>query len=1153
MRTEFKIIVLVAVLLLPVVFAPASYAALSAVGPTDPTNGFPEWYQDATGLSLAPCFDSNGFCAVTMSGVPNPTAPVVFPTNFPEEFFYFEANTSAGTTLYYAALKGAFFNGPVSDGDQMVFARIRIRDTAAPDGMYTVTHPYGVDTIVAAGGGVNFTEDIGTIPGIFTMALTGRVGPFLRNATGLITSPDGNTYIGDSTTPVLVTGTSVTSVTVAGPLNATSNTFVIEGKVFVSTPEPPAGGVIAGAVKSDSNVAIGGVRVQVFSSAGMPMPTMPMFIGETTTDGSGNYSFGGLQKGTYLVCFDGSAANYINECYENKPWNSWSDIAYATAVNVTYGQTTTLNDALLTPGGSITGTVTNNSGAGIGNVSVSVYDSLNMWVRGTSTGPDGNYTVAGLPTGSYKVCFDAFMTDYLSECYLDKAGMDLLNATPVSVTAGQTADHIDAELTQGGIITGLVKNESNAGIGNVWVTVYDTGGMPMPMPMPMPIHSASTDTNGTYTIGGFATGTYKVCFDGSSNGYIKECYDNKSWSAESDIVNADPVQVSAGQTKILNDAMLASGGTISGQVTSDGATGISSVWVYVCRYDSMTRICSYAGGMPTDLNGNYTVGGLASGNYKVWFDTSMLIWSGSDYLSQWYDNKMDEASANIVQVTAPASTAISAQLVQGGRISGTVTNGAVGIPGIRVGLYDSNGMPLYVPPMGMGAVTNPDGTYSMGGLRTGGYKVCFDAYGTGYISECYDNKAFDPIGADTVAVTVSQTTSNINAVLVQGATITGRVTDGTSGLFNVYVELYDAATGMWRSSVMTDWNGNYTIGGLAAGFYKVHFSSMMSDYLSEWYNDKADMDTADVVLITAGEPRTLIDAVLSLAGSYTVSTSAGPGGSISPAQQSVMGGDIAYFTVSPDSGYEVSSVSGCGGTWSGNNTYITGPITADCTVKAAFSLIPDTSPDAFTFADQTGVTMNTVVTSHAITVTGINTGAPISITGGEYSVNGGAYTTADGVVNDRDTIEVRVTSSGSSLTTMNATLTIGGVSDTFSVTTRLGYQFIGFLSPVANDGSSIFKAGRTVPIKFQLMDGGGAFVANAAARLRVFKVSDDILGTMNVDSSGDANSDTAFRYDAETNQYIYNLGSGGLGAGTFVLRVGLDDGSVHDVHISLRL
>ncbi len=96
----------------------------------------------------------------------------------------------------------------------------------------------------------------------------------------------------------------------------------------------------------------------------------------------------------------------------------------------------------------------------------------------------------------------------------------------------------------------------------------------------------------------------------------------------------------------------------------------------------------------------------------------------------------------------------------------------------------------------------------------------------------------------------------------------------------------------------------------------------------------------------------------------------------------------------------------------------------------------DTTPDTFYFADRTNVALNTTITSNTITVSGIDAAASISIVGGKYSINGGAYTSVSGTVVNGNTVKVKLTSARTYSTTTNATLTIGGVSDTFSVTTR---------------------------------------------------------------------------------------------------------------------
>lgn len=116
-----------------------------------------------------------------------------------------------------------------------------------------------------------------------------------------------------------------------------------------------------------------------------------------------------------------------------------------------------------------------------------------------------------------------------------------------------------------------------------------------------------------------------------------------------------------------------------------------------------------------------------------------------------------------------------------------------------------------------------------------------------------------------------------------------------------------------------------------------------------------------------------------------------------------------------------------------NCTVSIGSVSDTYTVTTAAS---DNTPDQFTFTDQSNVNLTTLITSNTITVSGINTTSTISISGGEYSINGGAYTAVTGSVSNGNTVAVRHTSSGGFSTATNTSLTIGGVSDTFSSTTR---------------------------------------------------------------------------------------------------------------------
>lgn len=69
---------------------------------------------------------------------------------------------------------------------------------------------------------------------------------------------------------------------------------------------------------------------------------------------------------------------------------------------------------------------------------------------------------------------------------------------------------------------------------------------------------------------------------------------------------------------------------------------------------------------------------------------------------------------------------------------------------------------------------------------------------------------------------------------------------------------------------------------------------------------------------------------------YTLTANGDSGGSISPGSLAVVHGQNGQFTVTPDAGYAISSVTGCSGSLSGN-TYLTGTITSECSVVAHFS------------------------------------------------------------------------------------------------------------------------------------------------------------------------------------------------------------------------
>jgi len=129
----------------------------------------------------------------------------------------------------------------------------------------------------------------------------------------------------------------------------------------------------------------------------------------------------------------------------------------------------------------------------------------------------------------------------------------------------------------------------------------------------------------------------------------------------------------------------------------------------------------------------------------------------------------------------------------------------------------------------------------------------------------------------------------------------------------------------------------------------------------------------------------------------------------------------------------------------------------------------------------------------------------------------------------------------------------GSPSALVTATYYVHYNFGGFRQPINTDGSSVFKLGSTVPVKFQLRDANGAFVTNAVAKIYVAKMSNGIDGTdFEAVSTSAATTGILFRYDFTDNQYIFNLSTKNLLKGTWQIKVLLDDGETYNVNICLR-
>jgi hypothetical protein len=486
-------------------------------------------------------------------------------------------------------------------------------------------------------------------------------------------------------------------------------------------------------------------------------------------------------------------------------------------------------------GGAISGTVTNNaaSPAPLNDICVEALDPTSgAFVSDVLTDSSGQYTIAGLAAGSYKVEFYDCGTaaSYVTQYYSNKS--TLAAANTVSVTTGSTTSAINAKMVLGAKITGTVTNNASTPAPNICVEALNGSNMD--------VADARTDSSGQYSLVRLPAGSYKVEFyDCGGVGYLQQFYNNQS-----SLSSANSLSLAAGMTKSGVNAKMVLGGKIAGKVTNNASTPVP-----------LAKICVQAfpvgGGLPwstedTDSTGHYAIIGLPAGSYKVEFSDC----SSAGYLTQYYNNQPSLATANSVSVAnGTTNSGINAKLVLGGKIAGTVTNNAstpAPLANMCVDVYQASSGSFVTS-----VKTNSGGKYVVSGVPGGSYKVqFFDCTNGVYVSQYYNNQA-TLAAANPVSVTGAATTSGINAKLVAGGKISGTVTDlsTTAPLANICVDALDS-TGNFVGGTKTNSSGQYTLTGLPVGSYKVEYIDCSgSGYLVEYYNGKGSIASANPVSV----------------------------------------------------------------------------------------------------------------------------------------------------------------------------------------------------------------------------------------------------------------------------------------------------------------
>jgi hypothetical protein len=278
---------------------------------------------------------------------------------------------------------------------------------------------------------------------------------------------------------------------------------------------------------------------------------------------------------------------------------------------------------------------------------------LSYEIKCTKTDSSGEYTNAPLVDGVYKIEFiSPDSSNYVPQYYDAKFSWE--EANTVEVTGGDTPN-IDAVLSEGGWIEGRVFDSvSDAGVPDIRVCAS-------PISRTGFYRCMITGSSGDYKLLGLRADSYMVGFvpeeGGGSLDYVWQFYKEKdSW------FEPTPVEVSAGSGTSGIDAAMEREGHIAGTVT-DAASGAPIPFARVCLFELKENYEPWC--TDADWVGRYVFDGLSGGGYKVWFSPDGLEWlEEDDYFQQFYNDKPTLALADIVNVSAGATTSgIDAHLV----------------------------------------------------------------------------------------------------------------------------------------------------------------------------------------------------------------------------------------------------------------------------------------------------------------------------------------------------------------------------------------------------------------------------------------------------------------------------------------------------------
>jgi hypothetical protein len=467
------------------------------------------------------------------------------------------------------------------------------------------------------------------------------------------------------------------------------------------------GGRLTGSVTSAAGAALQNVSVSVVTMISGSVVT----AGSAATDATGTYTVTGLPAGTYHA-FTTNNLGFMNEIYDDllcpRTCSSTTAAQSGADIPIALGGTTSGRNFVLGQGGNISGTVLDQVTAapltGIAITAVVTVGTTNFTASAT-TDAAGNYTIVGLPTGSYRL-YTSGAGQFIHEIYDNQqcrgpcsTASAAAIGSPVAVTAGATTTGHNFALQRGGSVSGtVVDSTTGLPVPSVLVSAFAVVGGSLTQ-----IGFDFTNSMGVYEVQGLMGGAYFLATSGNHS-WRNEVYDNIPCIGPTCsialLATGAPVQVAVGATTAGRDFSLGQGDLVQGRITeATSGDPIAGAFVILVHSPSATIVGQVASGP----GGVYTFGGVANGTYVAYTSNSV------GYFNEIYNNIRCATNCSVatalaagtpIQVTAAAADGIDRpSLVLANNFALDVRNEPPGAPtGFRASVANGTAQFSWTPP-----------------------------------------------------------------------------------------------------------------------------------------------------------------------------------------------------------------------------------------------------------------------------------------------------------------------------------------------------------------------------------------------------------------------------------------------------------------------